>query len=131
MKSAMVVLIMLPFVCLLVSILLYLSNRAGYYKLISDFQKNYTLPAPYLLYYNLGYLGSPLMSYFLIRLNNKKKIFFLENDSPAYNFSSKSENYNLINRLIPLYYTFLVGFLGCCLLGITAFVIKILTLLNS
>ncbi|ARJ44171.1 hypothetical protein B1H58_01500 [Pantoea alhagi] len=112
----------------MVSVLLYLSNRGRYSKLISDFQKNHILPAPYLLHCNMGYLGSPLMTYFFIRLKEKKKIFFLAKDSQAYSFAVESENYDRINMLKPLYYTFLLGFLSCSLLMLIALFFKLKTL---
>ncbi len=70
------VLIMLPLVCLMISVLLYLTNRSRYQKLISDFQQKHTLPTPYLLHCNMGYLGSPLMTYFFIRLKKIERSSF-------------------------------------------------------
>ncbi len=125
MKSAIMVLIMLPMVCLVVSILLYLSNRSRYNKLISDFQQMYMLPTPYLLHCNMGYLGSPLMLYFFMRLKQNKKIFFLDQKSQAYDFASNSQHSAEINSLKPLYFTFLLGFFCCFLLAVIAVLIKI------
>lgn len=125
MKSAIMVLIMLPMVCLVVSVLLYLSNRSRYHKLISDFQQKYMLPTPYLLHCNMGYLGSPLMLYFFMRLKQNKKIFFLDPKSQAYDFASNSQHSAEINSLKPLYFTFLLGFFCCFLLAVIAVLIKI------
>lgn len=125
MKSAIMVLIMLPLFCLLLSILLYLTNRSRYQRLISDFQKKYILPTPYLLHCNMGYLGSPLMTYFFMQLKQNKKIFFLEKNHQAYNFANEREHLNEINNLKPLYYTFIFGFLCCLLLAIIAIIIRL------
>lgn len=130
MKSAIMVLIMLPFVCLFISVLLYLINRSRYNRLISDFQEKYSFPVPYQLHSNMGYLGSPLMSYFFIRLKKNKKIFFLDRNNQAYNFVHENENLKKINELKPLYYVFLFGFLCCILLLLTALIIKIIALEN-
>ncbi|WP_430707752.1 hypothetical protein [Pantoea allii] len=73
----------------------------------------------------MGYLGSPLMSYFFIHLKEKKRVFFLEKGNSAYNFPHEIENRKAINRLKPLYYTYLVGFLSCFLLAAIAILIKI------
>lgn len=125
MKSALMVLIMLPLVCLMISVLLYLTSRSRYQRLISDFQQKHTLPTPYLLHCNMGYLGSPLMTYFFIRLKKNKKIFFLDRNSRAYDFASHSQHNADINSLKPLYFTFLLGFFCCFLLAVIAVLIKI------
>jgi len=124
MKSAMMVLITLPFCCLVISVILYLVNRSQYQRLISDFQKGRTLPAPYLFQCNMGYLGSPLMTWFFIRLKDKKKIFFLEQKSQNYDFASERKNQERIDSLKPLYYTFLAGFFCCFLLAFIAILIR-------
>ncbi len=124
MKSAMMVLIILPFCCLVISVILYLVNRSQYQRLISDFQKGRTLPAPYLFQSNMGYLGSPLMTWFFIRLKDKKKIFFLEQKSQNYDFASERKNQERIDSLKPLYYTFLAGFFCCFLLAFIAILIR-------
>ncbi|KAF6661142.1 hypothetical protein HFD91_07065 [Enterobacteriaceae bacterium EKM102V] len=124
MKSAMMVLIILPFCCLVISFILYLVNRSQYQRLISDFQKGRTLPAPYLFQCNMGYLGSPLMTWFFIRLKDKKKIFFLEQKSQNYDFASERKNQERIDSLKPLYYTFLAGFFCCFLLAFIAILIR-------
>lgn len=128
MKFAMIFLIMIPSVCLVVSVALYVSNRTKYYKLISDFQKIHDFPAPYLLHCNMGYLGAPLMTYFFIHLKEKKRIFFLEKNSQAYEFTGTRENSETINRLKPLYYLFSIGFLSCILLALIALCFKLNTL---
>ena len=92
MKSAIMVLIMLPLGCLVVSVFLYLMNRSCYKELISDFQQKHTLPTPYLLHCNMGYIGSPLMTYFFMRLKKNKKIFFLNRNDNAYNFAHEGQN---------------------------------------
>lgn len=125
MKSALMILIMLPLVSLVVSVILYLMNRSRYQELISDFQQMHTLPTPYLLQCNMGYLGSPLMTYFFMRLKQNKKIFFLNRNDRAYNFAHEGQNPNKINHLKPLYFTFLFGFFCCFLLSIIALLIKI------
>lgn len=125
MKSAMMVLIILPFCCLVISVILYLVNRSQYQRLISDFQKGRTLPAPYLFQCNMGYLGSPLMTWFFIRLKDKKKIFFLEQKSQNYDFASERKNQERIDSLKPLYYTFLAGFFCCFLLAFIAILIRL------
>lgn len=118
------VLIMLPLVCFVVSVLLYLMNRSRYQHLISDFQQKHTLPTPYLLHCNMGYIGSPLMIYFFMRLKQNKKIFFLNRNDNAYNFAHEGQNLKNINNLKPLYYTFLFGFFCCFSLSIIALLIK-------
>jgi len=125
MKPAIIVLMMLPLFFLLISVLLYLINRSHYQKLIFNFQKKYTLPAPYLLHCNMGYLGSPLMTYFFIRLKKDKKIFFLDKNNHAYHFAHECEHLKAINSLEPLYYTFLLGFFCCLLLAILAILIRL------
>lgn len=124
MKSAIMVLIMLPLVCLVVSVFLYLMNRSSYKELISDFQQQHTLPTPYLLHCNMGYIGSPLMTYFFMRLRKNKKIFFLNRNDNAYRFAHEGQNLKKINNLKPLYYTFLLGFFCCFSLSIIALLIK-------
>jgi len=124
MKSAIMVLIMLPLVCLVVSVFLYLMNRSRYKELISDFQQQHTLPTPYLLHCNMGYIGSPLMTYFFMRLKKNKKIFFLNRNDNAYSFAHEGQNLKKINNLKPLYYTFLLGFFCCFSLSIIALLIK-------
>lgn len=124
MKSAIMVLIMLPLVCLVVSVFLYLMNRSRYKELISDFQQLHTLPTPYLLHCNMGYIGSPLMTYFFMRLKKNKKIFFLNRNDNAYSFAHEDQNLKKINNLKPLYYTFLLGFFCCFSLSIIALLIK-------
>jgi len=124
MKSAIMVLIMLPLVCLVVSVFLYLMNRSRYKELISDFQQQHTLPTPYLLQCNMGYIGSPLMTYFFMRLKKNKKIFFLNRNDNAYSFAHEGQNLKKINNLKSLYYTFLLGFFCCSLLSIIALLIK-------
>ncbi len=115
MKSVLMVLIMLPLVCLVVSVLLYLINRSRYQELISDFQQKHTLPPPCLLHCNMGYIGSPLMLCFFVRLKQNKKIPFLNRNDNVYNFAYEDKNLKKINTLKPLYYTFAFGF-SCCLL---------------
>ena len=124
MKSAIMVLIMLPLVCLVVSVFLYLMNRSSYKELISDFQQQHTLPTPYLLHCNMGYIGSPLMTYFFMRLRKNKKNFFLNRNDNAYRFAHEGQNLKKINNLKPLYYTFLLGFFCCFSLSIIALLIK-------
>ena len=125
MKSALMVLIMLPLVSLIVSVLLYLMNRSRYQKLISDFQQKNTLPTPYLLHCNMGYIGSPLMTYFFMRLKQNKKIFFLNRNNNAYSFAHEGQNLKKINTLKPLYYTFAFGLSCCLLLGFIAILIRL------
>ena len=124
MKSAIMVLIMLPLVCLVVSVFLYLMNRSRYKELISDFQQQHTLPTPYLLHCNMGYIGSPLMTYFFMRLKKNKKILFLNRNDNAYSFAHEGQNLKKINNLKPLYYTFSLGFFCCFSLSIIALLIK-------
>ena len=125
MKSVLMVLIMLPLVCLVVSVILYLINRSRYKELISDFQQKHTLPPPYLLHCNMGYIGSPLMAYFFMRLKQNKKILFLNRSDNAYNFAHESQNLKKINTLKPLYYTFAFGFSCCLLTGLIAILIQL------
>jgi len=115
---------MLPLVCLVVSVFLYLMNRSRYKELISDFQQLHTLPTPYLLHCNMGYIGSPLMTYFFMRLKKNKKILFLNRNDNAYRFAHEGQNLKKINNLEPLYYTFLLGFFCGFLLSIIALLIK-------
>ena len=125
MKSVLMVLIMLPLVCLVVSVILYLINRSRYKELISDFQQKHTLPPPYLLHCNMGYIGSPLMAYFFMRLKKNKQIFLLNRSDNAYSFAYESQNQKKINTLKPLYYTFAFGFSCCLLFGLIAFLIRL------
>lgn len=125
MKSAIMVLIMLPLVCLVVSVFLYLMNRARYQELISDFQQKHKLPPPYLLHCNMGYIGSPLMTYFFMRLKQNKKILFLNRSDNVYSFTHEGQNLKKINTLKPLYYIFAFGFSCCLLLGLIAILIRL------
>ena len=125
MKSVLMVLLMLPLVCLVVSVLLYLINRSRYQELISDFQQKHTLPTPYLLHCNMGYIGSPLMAYFFMRLKKNKQIFLLNRNDNAYSFAHESQNLKKINTLKPLYYTFAFVFSCCLLTGLIAILIQL------
>jgi len=73
----------------------------------------------------MGFFGFPLMAYFFINLSENKKIFFLEKNSPAYNFPLKYDNMNLIRTMKPIIFIMLFGFFCCFLLGLIAFLIKI------
>jgi hypothetical protein len=77
----------------------YLMKRSRYKELISDFQQKHTLPAPYLLHCNMGYIGSPLMTYFLYDLKKNKKIFFLNRNDNVYSFAHEGQNLKKINNL--------------------------------
>lgn len=119
------VLTMLPSICLMVSVILYCKFQSNYKKLVRGFQGEYTLPSHYLLCHYMGFFGFPLMAYFFINLSENKKIFFLEKNSPAYNFPLKYDNMNLIRTMKPIIFIMLFGFFCCFLLGLIAFLIKI------
>ncbi|WP_312358486.1 hypothetical protein [Mixta calida] len=125
MKSVLLFITIIPFVCLIFSFSFWLLNRSKYYKLIAEFKKSYILPMPYSLHCNMGFLGSPLLSYFFLRLNAKKRIFFLEKESAVYGFTDKNKNKELVKVLVPIYYAFLIGFSCCCFLGLIAVFIKL------
>lgn len=76
MKSVLMVLIMLPLVCLVVSVLLYLINRSRYQELISDFQQKHTLP-PLLvaLQYGIYRFTSNVMFFCSIKTKQENPIF--------------------------------------------------------
>lgn len=130
MKSALMILIMLPLFCFVASVIFYLNNRARYQELISDFQQKYILPTPYLLHCNMGYIGSPLMTYFFMRLKKNKKILFLNRKDNAYNFAHEGQNRRKIDSLKPLYYIFIFGFSCCLLLSFIALAIKLNAILD-
>ncbi|MCT2386661.1 hypothetical protein [Erwinia pyrifoliae] len=68
------------------SFFLYLPNRNSYENLVSLFKRKYTFPAPSSFYHMVGFFGVFPVSRFFIKLSNKKKIFLLKQDDPAYNF---------------------------------------------
>ncbi|MDQ1226990.1 hypothetical protein QE443_003151 [Pantoea ananatis] len=125
MKSVLMVLILLPLICLLVSFFLYLINREKYSDLISTFQNKYTFPMPYQLHANMGYLGSPLITYFFSKLKQKKGVFFLEKKSSAYNFFLNNEFTKPIRWLQFMHLIYLIGFSACLILGLIAILIKL------
>ena len=125
MKTMIMVLTMLPSVCLMVSVILYCKFQSNYKKLVRGFLGKYTIPSHYLLYSHMGFFGFPLMAYFFINLSENKKIFFLEKNSPAYNFPLKDDNMKLIRTMKPIIFIMLFGFFCCFLLGVIAFLIKI------
>ncbi len=77
MKSVLMVLIMLPLVCLVVSVILYLINRSRYKELISDFQQKHTLPPPLLvaLQYGIYRFTSNGLFFHAIKTKQKNLIF--------------------------------------------------------
>ena len=55
MKSVLIFINIIPFVCLIFSFSFWLLNRSKYYKLIAEFKKSYILPVPYSLHCNMGF----------------------------------------------------------------------------
>lgn len=120
MKTTIMILTILPLVCLVISVILYIKNRSRYQNIICDFQKEYTFTNPYLLYSTMGFLGAPLIVYFFVNLLGNRKIFFLDRGDKAYNFPHRDGSLQLITAIKPILSVFLMGFLFCLLLGFLA-----------
>ncbi|XIH48060.1 hypothetical protein C1N64_05660 [Pantoea sp. SGAir0215] len=102
MKIFIVLIILLANIGFVLSILLYALNRRKYYELIKLFQKKHVLPAPYLYSSMIGFFGASTMAYFFIRLKRNKSIFFLDENSEAYQFVD-SNNVELMRWMIPFF----------------------------
>ncbi|KGT95979.1 membrane protein [Erwinia typographi] len=90
-------------------------NRTKYYKLLGEFQKNNTFPAPYSFHCLTGFFGAMPIAYFFLNLNKKKKIFFLKRDSNSYIFFDK-RNSELIKWMPAFYYSSITSTICCALI---------------
>lgn len=102
--------ISLASICFIASVIMYGLNRSKYHELLSLFQKEHHLPAPYSFNSQIGFLGAPLIAYFFRGLKHQKKVFFLSKDSDSYLFFV-NKNSNLIKWISPFYYLFITSFL--------------------
>lgn len=69
-----------------ISFLIYAVKRQDYYKLVSSYTKKYTFPAPYSFYHMVGFFGAFPVIRFFIKLSQRKKVFFMDRNDPAYSF---------------------------------------------
>ncbi|MEW5289647.1 hypothetical protein ABW286_10725 [Erwinia papayae] len=107
MKSVAMFIAIIPLVCFITCILLYGLNRKSYHCLLSKLQKENIIPPFYFYHSNMGFMGAPVMAYLFSGLKRKRKLIFINKNSTLYKFSD--ENKNLINKIMPFYYTFLTG----------------------
>lgn len=107
-----------------VSIFIYAANRKKYYKLLEEFQKRNTLPAPYSFNCLIGYFGAAPMAYFFLGLMKKNRVFFLKRDSKAYDFFEQG-NRELMKWMPAFYYSFLTSSILCALIAITGAALEI------
>ena len=68
------------------SFLVYVAQRKGYYKLISSYSMKYKFPSPCSFYYMVVFFGSFPVIRFFIKLSQRKKIFLMDINDPAYAF---------------------------------------------
>lgn len=68
------------------SFLVYVAKRKGYYKLISSYSMKYEFPSPCSFYYMVGFFGAFPVIRFFIKLSQRKKIFLMDINDPAYAF---------------------------------------------
>lgn len=68
------------------SFLVYVAKRKDYYKLISSYSMKYKFPAPCSFYYMVGFFGAFPVIRFFIKLSQRKKIFLMDINDPAYAF---------------------------------------------
>ncbi|WP_261641421.1 hypothetical protein [Erwinia mallotivora] len=68
------------------SFLVYAVKRKDYYKLISSYVEKYEFPAPCSFHHMMGFFGAFPVVRFFIKLSQKKKIFFMDRNNPAYAF---------------------------------------------
>jgi len=86
MKIFVIGIIIVASLTFIASIIWYAINRPRYYELLNRFQRKYTFPAPYSFSSMVGFFGAPLMTYFFLRLKNRKNILFVEKTSDVYTF---------------------------------------------
>lgn len=121
MKAILMFIVAIPSICLIICVILYALNRKNYYRLLDSLQQNYTLPIFYVYYANMGFIGGLTMSYLFIGLKKKRKLIYIAKDSDIYDFPEKNGNKELIDSVMPFYYTFLtgLGFAGLiCFIGL-------------
>ncbi|WP_394516140.1 hypothetical protein E7738_04540 [Pantoea sp. SGAir0430] len=68
------------------SFLVYVAKRKGYHKLISSYSMKYKFPSPCSFYYMVGFFGAFPVIRFFIKLSQRKKIFLMDINDPAYAF---------------------------------------------
>ncbi|RQM40003.1 hypothetical protein EB241_01485 [Erwinia psidii] len=56
-------------------IIVYALHRKKYYRLLDEFQKKYTFPAPYSFHCLVGFFGAGPMAYFFLMLMKKREFF--------------------------------------------------------
>lgn len=127
MKSIAMFIAIIPLICLIACILLYNLNRKNYHNLLNELQKENVLPVFYSYHSSMGFFGAPVMAYLFLRIKNNKKIFFINEGNDIYNFTNKNNNKDLINGIIPFYYTFLTGLGFTCILCFIGLMIKLQT----
>lgn len=125
MKAILMFIVAVPSICLIICVILYALNRKNYYRLLDSLQKNYTLPIFYVYYANRGFIGGLTMSYLFIGLKKKKRLIYIAKDSDLYDFPEKNGNKDLINSVMPFYYTFLTGLGSIGLMFFIVLIIKI------
>lgn len=101
----------------LLSILIYAYNRKKYYTLLEEFQKRHVFPAPYSFHCLVGFFGAAPMSYFFMGIMKKKKVFFLNRNSSAYDFfdDNKGKSFGWISAL---YYAHITSFICVVLIAL-------------
>ncbi|MCX8956675.1 hypothetical protein EHW66_04520 [Erwinia psidii] len=98
-------------------IIVYALHRKKYYRLLDEFQKKYTFPAPYSFHCLVGFFGAGPMAYFFLMLMKKKRVFFLDRDSEAYDFFENG-NHKLSGWIAALYYSFMTSSVCCAIIAI-------------
>ncbi|CAH6260167.1 hypothetical protein [Pantoea agglomerans] len=68
------------------SFFVYAAKRKDYYKLISSYSNKYKFPAPCSFYHSVGFFGAFPVIRFFIKLSQRKKIFLMDSNDPAYSF---------------------------------------------
>ncbi|ATZ10247.1 hypothetical protein EHS86_11510 [Erwinia amylovora] len=108
-KYFAIFIISLASICFIASVIMYGLNRAKYHELLSLFQKEHHLPAPYSFNSQIGFFGAPLIAYFFRGLKNQRKVFFLNKNSDSYLFFI-NKNSSLVKWISPFYYLFITSF---------------------
>lgn len=94
----------LGFLVIIFCFVLYVTNKKQYISLLKSYNSSTpTLPQPYKLYSEMGFLGSFGMSYFFSRLINGKSVFFYTN-SISKNNESLNEETKKNAKWISLYF---------------------------
>ncbi|AXF78708.1 hypothetical protein AV903_04100 [Erwinia tracheiphila] len=104
---------------------MYALHRKKYYRLLDEFQKNYTFPAPYSFHCLVGFFGAGPVAYFFLGLMKKKRVFFLERDSEAYKFFGNG-NHKLLIWIPALYYSFITSSVCCAIIAILGAFLKLI-----